>query len=127
MKAFQSIINFFKWLFLSKEEKLALKENWGVYEESISGREWLLGRRQNWHVAHESNPDSKPLLEELGFLILGIADNMRYCVEPPEGYRIMQSGGCWNVILNKDDEVILNVFEIQEPWDFRCHVTLPKK
>jgi len=121
------IRNFFKQFFLTKEEKLALKENWGVYEESNSGTEWLLGRRQNWHIPHESNPDSKPLLEELGFRILGIADNMRYCVEPPKGFKKEQLSECWYRIFNQNNEVALSAFEKQEPWDFRCFITVPKK
>lgn len=133
MKTIKSILFFFKCLFLSemelrniKEERLAKKESWGVFCPSISGRQWFLGRRQNWHVAHESNPDSKPLLIELGFRILGIADNMRYCVEPPEGFQMIQSGEVWNTIYNNDGKKVLSVFEKNEPWDFRCFVCVPK-
>lgn len=119
------IVPWLKKLFSKKITKISQKENWGVYEKSNSGIEWLLGRRQNWHIPREENPDSKPLLEELGFCILGIADEMRYCVGPPEGYKMEKRSEYFHWIYNSQNEIVLWVFEIQELWDFRCYIKKP--
>ncbi|MDH5442479.1 MAG: hypothetical protein OEX08_02670, partial [Candidatus Nomurabacteria bacterium] len=106
----------------SKKVPQSKKENWGIYEKSVSGNQWFLGRRENWHVPCEAHPDSRSILEKLGFKILGIADEMRYCVEPPEGFTMNFLSDVWVEIFNAEGEKILQVFEKQELWELRCFV-----
>jgi hypothetical protein len=124
------MIKLFQLIFFSYEKrqeiadkKQAKLESWGKYEKSESGREWLLGRRLNWHVPHPDNPDSRDFLEDRGFKILGIEGKERYVVEPPKNLNMKPKSGYWNQVFNIKNEVIFEVFEKQEPGEFKYFIT----
>lgn len=77
----------------------------------------------NWHTEHSDHPDSTTFLENLGFRILGKADEMRYGVEPPNGWKIVKYGkSLHSYVTNELGEIKFWIFEKQERHDFRAFI-----
>jgi hypothetical protein len=76
---------------------ISIIEKWGEHEVSQSDLVWKLPRKM---CSHEG-PDSRPFLEEHGFTILGIVDEMLYFVEPPKNWSEQESSGIWSKIKNE--------------------------
>jgi hypothetical protein len=102
------------------------EEQYGNLIPSTSGTVWYLGRRVDWHVPSPKHPDSRELLEHMGFRILGLVDQMRYAVEPPPDWCIKPLGPLHFKISDAEGKVMLVNFEKQESWEFRAFVFIPK-
>jgi hypothetical protein len=73
-----------KFLFNQKPD-MKIKEKWGEYLPSQSGESFGIARTY-FPSDSRKREDSREILEELGFTILGIADQVLYRVEPPLGW-----------------------------------------
>lgn len=101
---------------------MEIEEKWGEYTESKSGITWCLARKMNWH-AGTSSYDSRIFLEDNGFVILGIADQMLYVVEPPEGWFREDTSNVHTYILDEKGKKRFMQFcktDFLNPEDYRA-------
>jgi hypothetical protein len=85
-----------------------------------SGIAWFLGRQVEDSAGFS---DSRSYLEQLGFIILGKADEKRYSVEPPTGWKKLPLGnGYHQCVIDETNTCRMWIFEKHEPWEFKAHV-----
>lgn len=111
---------------IGKPKDIKIIEKWGEYISSKSGVEWGIPRQYHCWDNGPKSEDSRHILEQYGFTILGIANEVLYSVEPPLGWKQEALSELHTYILDEEGKKRLYVFlknDIMNPNDYRGFIS----